>query len=62
MQRAIRSPQIDAIRRPAAVEPVKVILSTPRVADEQLGDLAVGGDDVEHARRQADRSATSATT
>ncbi len=26
--RAIRSPQIEAIRRPAAVEPVKVILST----------------------------------
>ena len=28
VQRAIRSPQIDAIRRPAAVEPVNVILST----------------------------------
>ena len=28
VQRAIRSPQIDAIRRPAAVDPVKVILST----------------------------------
>ena len=26
-----------------------------RVAHEQLGHLAVGGDDVEHARRQADR-------
>ena len=28
VQRAIRSPQSEAIRRPAAVEPVKVILST----------------------------------
>ena len=28
VQRAIRSPQIEAIRRPAAVDPVKVILST----------------------------------
>ncbi len=28
MQRAIRSPQMEAILRPAAVEPVKVILST----------------------------------
>ena len=28
VQRAIRSPQIEAMRRPAAVEPVKVILST----------------------------------
>src|SRR6202042_3961499 len=28
VHRAIRSPQMDAIRRPAAVEPVKVILST----------------------------------
>ena len=30
VQRAIRSPQIEAIRRPAAVDPVKVILSTRR--------------------------------
>ncbi len=52
--RAIRSPQIDAIRRPAAVDPVKVILSTRGIADEQLGDLAVGADHVEHAGRQAD--------
>ena len=28
VQRAIRSPQMEAMRRPAAVEPVKVILST----------------------------------
>ena len=28
VQRAMRSPQIDAIRRPAAVDPVNVILST----------------------------------
>ena len=28
VQRAIRSPQMEAIRRPAAVDPVKVILST----------------------------------
>ena len=28
VQRAIRSPHSDAIRRPAAVDPVKVILST----------------------------------
>jgi hypothetical protein len=30
-------------------------LVDPRVADEQLGDLAVGGDHVDHAGRQADR-------
>ena len=28
VHRAMRSPQIDAIRRPAAVDPVNVILST----------------------------------
>ena len=28
VQRAMRSPQMEAMRRPAAVEPVKVILST----------------------------------
>ena len=55
VHRAIRSPQIDAMRRPAAVEPVKVILSTPGIADQQLGDLPVGGDDIEDARREADR-------
>ena len=54
VQRAMRSPQSDAIRRPAAVEPVKVILSTPGFVHEQLRHLAVGGHDVEHAGRQAD--------
>ena len=55
VQRAMRSPQIEAIRRPATVEPVKVILSTRGSRDEQLGDLAVGGEHVEHAGRQPDR-------
>ncbi len=55
VQRAIRSPQMAAIFRPAAVEPVKVILSTRGVAHQELGDLPVGRDDVEHARGKADR-------
>ena len=54
VQRAIRSPHNDAMRRPAAVEPVNVILSTPGFVHEQLRHLTVGGHDVEHAGRQAD--------
>ena len=50
----MRSPHSEAMRRPAAVEPVKVILSMSGVADQKLGDVAVGRDDVEHAGRQAD--------
>ena len=62
VQRAIRAPQIEAIRRPAAVEPVKVILSTRAIADQQFGDLSVGGDDVQHPGGRPMASAISATT
>ena len=54
VQRAIRSPQMEAMRRPAAVDPVKVILSTRGIAHQQLGHLPVGRHDIEHARREAD--------
>ena len=54
VQRAIRSPHNDAMRRPAAVEPVNVILSTPGLRDEQLRHFAVGRHDVEHAGWQTD--------
>ena len=58
----MRSPQIDAMRRPAAVEPVKVILSTrgSRTSDSDTSRSAVstfstpGGRPID--------SATSATT
>ena len=54
VQRAIRSPQIEAILPAGGGRPGEGDLVDPRVADQQLGDLAVGGDHVEHARRQAD--------
>ena len=38
--------------RPTSVEPVKAILSTPAMLDQQRAGAAVAGHDVEHARRQ----------
>ena len=45
VHRAIRSPQSEAIRRPAAVEPVKVILSTrgSRTSSSDTSRSAVRG-------------------
>src|SRR5690349_22230857 len=39
VQRAMRSPQIESMRRPAAVEPVKLILSTPGRSEEHTSEL-----------------------
>ena len=43
VQRAMRSPQIEAIRRPAAVDPVKATLSTPgwRTSNSETSRSAV---------------------
>ena len=47
-------PALEPISRPTAVEPVNAILSTSGVVDERGAGLAVAGEDVEHARREAD--------
>ena len=43
VQRAMRSPQSEAMRRPVAVDPVKVILSTPgsRTSNSETSRSAV---------------------
>ena len=43
---------MDAMRRPAAVDPVKAILSTPGCDDEILAGLPVRGQDADHALGQ----------
>ncbi len=55
VQRAIRSPQMRGDPPAGGGRAGEGDLVDARVADQQLGHLPVGRDDVEHARRQADR-------
>ena len=45
-------PQVSAMARPAAVDPVNATLSTPGWATRYAPTVPAAGDDVEHARRQ----------
>ncbi len=50
----MRSPATLAMRRPAAVLPVKLILSTPGLRTRWSAASRCDGDQVQHARREAD--------